>query len=183
MARFFRLLCLGCAAGLSSAAPDMAQAETVALSAADCKKLVQHVPADDVTYKPGVDVRGKAVVPADLGGGYDLKIPEEIHIQIGIDLADRLALRDARRSSGSVPTARKVLPFEGKAAIGVLTVKGNDAFWNGERIASQDEALLAEACRKGLSESGLETGAETGAEMGADTDAVQPGEEPEPPKP
>ena len=138
-----------------------AHAETVALSTADCSKLVQHVLADDVTYKPGVDVRGKAVAPADLGGGYNVQIPEEINIQIGIDLADRLALRDARRATPPIPglspanPVRKVMPFEGKAPIGTLTTKGNDAYWNGERIASQDEALLAEACRKGLTAAGV----------------------------
>ncbi len=155
MARWLNVFVAACAAGLGMAA----HAETLALSSADCKKPVQHVPADDATYKPGVDVRGKPVVPADLGGGSNLKIPEEIHIQIGIDLADRLARREARRTPspagvpGPTSPARKVLPFEGKAAIGTLTIKGNDAFWDGERIAPQDELALAEACRKGLAES------------------------------
>lgn len=141
-----------------------AQAETVKLSTGDCTKLVQHVPRDDVTYTPGVDVHGKAVAPADLGGGYNMQIPDEINIQIGIDLADRLALRDARKNNAapsSIPglppstPVRKVLPYEGKASIGTLTIRGNDAYWNGERIASQDEVLLAEACRKGLSDAGV----------------------------
>lgn len=138
-------------------------AETVKLSTTDCTKLVQHVPADDVTYKPGVDVRGKAVAPADLGGGYNMQVPEEINIQIGIDLADRLALREARRNNaapvipGLPPSApvRKVQPYEGKAPIGTLTIRGNEAYWNGERIASQDEVLLAEACRKGMNAAGV----------------------------
>ena len=126
---------------------------------------MQHVPADDVTYKPGVDVRGKPVVPADLGSGSAITIPDKINIQIGIDLADRLALRDARRTQPitlglpGTPTppqpVRKVMPFEGKAAIGTLTIKGNEAFWNGERIAPQDEVSLAEACRKGLTDAGV----------------------------
>ncbi len=140
-----------------------AYAETVKLSTGDCTKLVQHQPADDVTYKPGVDVRGKAVVPADLGGGTTMQIPEEINIQIGIDVADRLALRDARRRNAQPtipglppsPAVRKVLPYEGKAPMGMLTIKGNDAYWNGERIAPQDEALLAEACSKGLTAAGV----------------------------
>ena len=118
-----------------------------------------------MTYKPGVDVRGKPVVPADLGSGSAITIPDEINIQIGIDLADRLALRDARRTQPITPglpgtptppqPVRKVMPFEGKAAIGTLTIKGNEAFWNGERIAPQDEVLLAEVCRKGLTDAGV----------------------------
>ncbi len=133
-----------------------AHAETVALSAGDCKKLVQHAPNDTVTYKPGVDVRGKAVVPADVGGGYKLDLPESIDINIGIDLADRLGLRNSRRP-GAPPGApvRKVTPFEGRAALGTLSIRGTDAYWNGQRIAPQDEVLLAEACRQGLSAAGV----------------------------
>jgi hypothetical protein len=142
-----------------------AETATVTLSSGDCAKLVQHVPADDVTYRPGVDVRGKPVVPADLGGGSAITMPEEIHIQIGVDLADRLALRNSRLTPpptpglpgppSAQPTTRPALPFEGKGHVGVLSVKGNDVFWNGERIAPQDEVLLAEACRKGLSDAGI----------------------------
>ncbi len=139
-----------------------AQAETVALSTSDCTKLVEHVPADDVTYKPGVDVHGKPVVPADLGDASAITMPEEINIQIGIDLADRLALRDAKRAGANpgVPGAttgvtRKVMPYSGIGQVGVLSIKGNDAFWNGERIAPQDQLLLAEACRKGLTAAGV----------------------------
>ena len=140
-----------------------ARADSITVRPEDCRRVTEHVPGKDVEYKPGVDVRGKAVAPADLGGGYDMQIPDEINIQIGIDLADRLALRDARRNSAApsipgVPPAqpvRKVLPYEGKAPIGTLSIKGGDAYWNGERIASQDEALLAEACRKGLTAAGV----------------------------
>ena len=78
---------------------EAAESKAVTLSKAACARLVQHVPADDVTYKPGVDARGRPVVPADLGGGPTIAIPDEINIQIGIDLADRLALRDARRAA------------------------------------------------------------------------------------
>jgi hypothetical protein len=159
MTRFVSLI--SAVAITSSSIGFTARAETVKLSTGDCSKLVQHVPADDVTYKPGVDVRGRPVVPADLGGGSAITIPDEIDIQIGIDLADRLALREARRT-GSTPgvpgptsAVRPVLPYEGKAALGILTIKGNDAFWNGKRIAPQDEVLLAEACRKGLTAAGV----------------------------
>jgi len=133
-----------------------AQADPVSLNASDCQRLVRHVPTDDVSYKPGVDVRGNAVASADLGGGYNLAIPDEIHIDIGIDLADRLGLQENLRVGGDprAPVVRKVLPYEGKAALGLITIKGNDVLWNGERISPQDELILAEACRQGLEEAG-----------------------------
>jgi hypothetical protein len=131
-----------------------AHAEKGVLSTGDCQKLVQHVPNDDVTYKPGVDVRGQPVAPADLGGGYKLDIPETIDIQIGLDLADRLGRRESPRQ-GIDPPVRKVMPFEGKAPLGVLSIKGNEAYWNNQRLMPQDEALLAEACSKGLTAAGV----------------------------
>jgi hypothetical protein len=133
-----------------------AQADTVSLNAADCQRLVRHVPSDDVNYKPGVDARGNAVAPADLGGVYNLAIPDEIHIEIGIDLADRLGLQENRRSgdNSGAPTVRKVLPYEGKAILGLVTIKGSDVLWNGERVTPQDELILAEACRQALEEEG-----------------------------
>ena len=39
------------------------------------------------------------------------------------------------------------MPFEGKAPLGTITVKGQDVFWNGERMLPQDQVLLTEACR------------------------------------
>ncbi len=140
--------------------PITAHAETVAVSAADCQKLVAHVPSDDVTYKPGVDVRGKAVAPADLGGGYKMELPESIDLQIGVDLADRLAIRAANKQAAAQaqaglptttgPAARKVLPAEGYAPVGMLSIRGNEAYWNGKPLAPQDQAALTTACRQGL---------------------------------
>ena len=132
-------------------------AESVPLSVADCQKLVRHQPRADVEYKAGVDVHGKAVAPADLNGGYQMTLPETIDIQIGIDLADRLGLRDSRTGQGNSggPPVRKVMPFSGTAALGKLSVKGNDVFWNDQRLVPQDEALLAAACSQGLDKAGI----------------------------
>lgn len=45
---------------------------------ADCRWLTRHIPDADVAYKPGVDVHGKAVVPADLNGTYDFELPKTV---------------------------------------------------------------------------------------------------------
>src|SRR5690348_9276282 len=101
-----------------------AAAETMPVSAADCRQLVAHAPAPDVTYKPGVDVRGNAVAPADLGAGYALALPDEITIDIGIDLADRLGRTRARQNGVPATTANRPLrPFTGTAPVGMVTVK------------------------------------------------------------
>jgi hypothetical protein len=81
---------------------------TVAITRADCARLVEHVPASDVAYQPGVDVHGREVVPADLNGGIRIELPETILIPIEVDLLERFgipanpALFDAR-AGGALP--------------------------------------------------------------------------------
>lgn len=125
-----------------------AAAETLTISTADCRRLVAHAPRADVTYQGGVDVRGKPVVPADVAGPA-LDLPAFIDIPITIDAAKRLGGGEA----GNILGSRRAL--EGKAALGTLTIKGNDIFWNGRQIQSQDEALMAEACRSSLRARGI----------------------------
>jgi hypothetical protein len=123
---------------------ESAQARTITVRATECQRLVQHASTNNAAYTPGVDVRGKAVAPADLDGGSNMIVPEAIDIQIGVDLADRMGLQD---SAVGADAKRKVLPYEGKVPLGTITVKGQDVFWNGERIVPQDQVLLAEACK------------------------------------
>ncbi len=96
-----------------AAAPAVAPAAahekaTVAITRADCARLVAHVPAPDVAYRPGVDVYGREVVPADLGGAPRIELPKTILINIEIDLLQRFgipanpALYDADAEVGEV---------------------------------------------------------------------------------
>lgn len=55
-----------------------------------CEKLVRHVPDADVAFQPGVDLKGRPVVPADLNAGSSIEIPETIEIPLTVDLARRL---------------------------------------------------------------------------------------------
>lgn len=134
-----------------------AQAETITVRGSDCQRLVQSHAPGGADYVPGVDVSGKPVASADVGGGYNMTLPEAIDIQIGVDLADRLARRDAKKANPPTPDAqlqRKVLPYEGKVGLGTLTIRGQEAFWNGEPLLPRDQALLAEACRKSMTTGG-----------------------------
>ena len=122
--------------------------EQVVVTAQACRKIVEHVPVKDVEFKPGVDVHGNKVAPADLPNGYAKIIPEEITINIGADLADRLGRKRAR-DSGLNPKSggRPTLAYEGKVPLGKVTVKGNRVFWNDEPLQADDEAALAASCR------------------------------------
>ena len=114
----------------------------------DCRALTRHVPAKDVEYKAGVDVRGRKVAPADLDSGYPNMVPDEITLDIGVDLADRLGRRQAREMARPPITAnRPLLPYTGTASIGEVTVRGNEVFWNDQPLLPQEQAALAAACR------------------------------------
>ncbi|HEX2753183.1 MAG TPA: hypothetical protein VHP34_08830, partial [Alphaproteobacteria bacterium] len=58
--------------------------DTVMIDHAACRALVRHQPADDVTYKPGVDVHGKPVVEADINAA-PITIPETVRFNITVD--------------------------------------------------------------------------------------------------
>lgn len=122
--------------------------EQIVVTAQACKKIVEHIPSKDVEYKPGVDVHGKKVAPADLSTGYPKLVPDEITINVAADLADRLGRKRAKDSglpgnSGLRPT----LPYGGNIPLGKVTVKGNRVFWNDEPLQRDDEAALADSCR------------------------------------
>jgi hypothetical protein len=96
----------------------------VTIARADCARLVEHVPAPDVAYQPGVDAYGRAVVPADLpgdlNGGARIQVPRTLRIPIEIDLLDRFgipanpALYDADVPIGEVAYQDGRLTFEGQ---------------------------------------------------------------------
>lgn len=84
-----------------------------------CRLRAQHVAAADVTYKPGVDVHGNPVVPADLNAVPNM-MPDVIKIPMNIDLAQRL---------GNVPAGMDMKSEMGMAEIhrdGRVTFNGQD---------------------------------------------------------
>lgn len=69
----------------------LAQA-TVKITEADCTTLVKHIAAADVAYRPGVDVHGNAVAPADLDARPAIEAPEVIEFDLTQDLVETLGL-------------------------------------------------------------------------------------------
>ena len=55
--------------------------DEIVITSTECRLLVQHVPAADVAYEPGVDVDGNAVAPADIGNP-EISLPDEISIDV-----------------------------------------------------------------------------------------------------
>jgi len=63
------------------------EATRIRISRADCARLVAHRAAPDVAYRPGVDVRGRKVAPADVAGTPNLKdiVPDTIEFAIELN--------------------------------------------------------------------------------------------------
>ncbi|MGE4313671.1 MAG: hypothetical protein AB7E85_05300 [Pseudobdellovibrionaceae bacterium] len=89
-----------------------------------CSQLSEHVPSADVAYKAGVDVRGKAVVPADLNNASRLNVPTAFEIPVTVQLAESLGL-----SAGE---------FDLEPSFGYLTLTPeNRVLYNGQDITAR----------------------------------------------
>lgn len=118
---------------LATAAGAQAQA-TVKVSEQDCSNLVKHVASADVNYKPGVDVRGNSVAPADLNSGSQIAAPEVISFPLTLDLSERLGLSDD-------VLARPVIG-------NVEVTSGGQVTFNGEPLNSDEQRELAQKCQR-----------------------------------
>ncbi len=110
---------------------------TVQISERDCRWLTRHVPAEDVAYRPGVDVRGRAVAPADLDTFGSITAPDQVYIGLDVPLGAFLEdggprrLREAEVNIGHV----------------VVDLTTSQVYYNGRLLADPDIAQLAVACR------------------------------------
>jgi len=112
-------------------------AQTIRVTDRDCTALVAHQPAADVAYRPGVDARGRPVIPADLGGAPKIAVPKEFNIPITVDLQKRLGIPVD-------PNQYQTSDF----TVGTVTWKDGRAWFNGKALQSDAEARLAALCRK-----------------------------------
>lgn len=115
-----------------------AEATKAGVSLKDCQRLTKHVPSADVAYTPGVDVRGKPVVPAQGPGGGEnaFKLPDKITIDFGIDLAGKYGFSGA----GDQTSTAKIMTIGYDLAAGGLTV-------NGKPLSKDDSRAVKKACQ------------------------------------
>ena len=118
------------------AAPALAESVPARVDREACAQVVEHVPDADVAYKPGVDVDGKPVAPADMPGAPQLELPDSFVITLELDL---------RHSAFPVPGPRGLDP---KVQLGVITVVGNRVYYNGQPLDDPEQTRLAAACRE-----------------------------------
>lgn len=124
--------------GAPATPPGMAaRTPTIIVDHAVCRALPRHVPAPDVTYRPGMDAQGRPVVPADLpGGGADF-LPGQIEIGITVPLAGKFGIpADAL--------------YAGEAYLGTVAVEQGRVTFNGRPIGdAAAEELVAVCARQG----------------------------------
>ncbi|KAA5607649.1 hypothetical protein F1188_02515 [Roseospira marina] len=115
----------------------------VAVDAATCRQLVRHVPDPDVTYQPGVDVRGRTVAPADLQdySGFDAMIPDTVTFHIVLDPFER---------TGVVPPQGIESPGTVLGTVGYDLNRGTFTV-NGRPLTTGEQDTLARACVTRLS--------------------------------
>ncbi len=114
-----------------------AGAQTVTVMAADCTRLVTYTPSNDVTYRPGVDVYGRKVAPADLNGGLQINMPTEFSIPITVDLQKSLGLPVD-------PNKFQTRNF----TVGTVKFKNGRACFNDQPLQSEEAAKLSGLCQK-----------------------------------
>jgi hypothetical protein len=135
MSRKFAPALLMFAAALTMPAAASAQG-TIRIERRDCARLIAHRPDADVAFRPGVDVRGNAVAPAELDGGSRPELPDSIPILITIDLQERFG----------IPADSRL--FEPNAYIGIAAFRFADGAitFNGQPLTDPEQAALAAAC-------------------------------------
>lgn len=92
-------------------------------------------PANGAAYQPGVDARGRPVVPAEGPGGSAnwLPIGETLTLDLTIDLVERYGQR--------VPPGTS-LP------LGTIELRDGRVWFNGQPVSGYDREVLWESCRR-----------------------------------
>ncbi len=126
------LLAAAPAAALAAAPAAAHEKATVSITRADCARLVAHVPGPDVAYQPGVDVYGREVAPADLGGAPRIELPETILIGIEIDLLQRFGIPASHAG----------------AEVGEVAYRDGRFTFNGQPLQDEAQAELAARCQE-----------------------------------
>ena len=111
---------------------------TIVITRADCAALVEHTPAADVEYRPGVDVRGRSVVAADASGASRIAAPDEIAIDVTVQVFQFLK-RTPPPGLGDTSTN-----------VGRLVFADGKLSFNGEPLSDPAAHAIAEACAERL---------------------------------
>lgn len=100
-----------------------------------CNQVVNYTQAPGVAYQPGVDSSGRPVASADLAGGIQVQPRTEFTIDLTVDMGKRF---------GVSPKAL----YQAQANVGQITVRGNQAYFDGQPLTDEGQAALAQLCQQ-----------------------------------
>lgn len=114
------------------------RAETIRISRTDCQRLVEHKARDDVAYRPGVDVRGRKVVPAEGPDAPDMSdlVPDMLEFSVALN-----PLKGGAARFGETSLTVGVVRFD---------MKTRRATLGGVPLTRGDTATLLEECRRAV---------------------------------
>jgi len=133
---------LGLAVSVAALAQTPAQPPTptptpIRATPADCRRvLTEHRPAPDVAYQPGVDVRGRPVVGADLNPAPQFQVPDSVAFDIAVDL----------KKYGIAATSPLFQPNFKLGEVRMDVASGR-VLYNGQPLGNPELEALREACR------------------------------------
>lgn len=142
---FSVLLCLAGSLALADENPfdggkgGQTSVDTVHVTGDICQKVVRHQPQEDVSYKPGVDVYGNPVEPADLPGStVEFSLPETVEFDLPLNPFEFMGR----------PDLADLFP---NAAFSIGHIKydvgAGEVTLNGRLLNDDQKTALAAACR------------------------------------
>jgi hypothetical protein len=115
-----------------------AAADTVRVDEGVCGSISEHVPDDDVTYRPEGDGNGDSV---NLHGDGSLYLANDHEYYLPIDIPlEQLLQIDAGSNLDQLRAA--------ELSVGTVIISNGDLFFNGEQLGSESAHAIAEACSK-----------------------------------
>ena len=112
-----------------------------------CRYVTKHIPDADVEYKPGVDVHGKKVVPADITPPVDYGLENSFYLRLTTDAVRAFGIKVPEIRSnidGANPNAAGVTT---DTAFGYITLKHGKAYLNGKPLDAAGQSQLAVLCK------------------------------------
>lgn len=115
-----------------------AAADTVRVNEDVCASVTEHVPDDDVTYRPEGDGDEDSV---NLHGDGSLYLANDHEYYLPIDIPlEQLLQIDAGSNLDQLRAA--------ELSVGTVIISNGELFFNGERLGSESANAIAEACSK-----------------------------------
>jgi len=123
--------------------PSLSAERKAFITVESCYNLTEHIPEDDVSYKGGVDAKGRPVKSADLYERPDLGLKDKISFQLIKDVA-----KENRGSANAQRQFQQHPGLKGNLDLGEITVKDGKVTLDGKALAGADRTALHRFCTK-----------------------------------